>query len=113
MKMEVSATSGKPEIHCSFCNKSQNEVRKLIAGPSVNICDECVETCIDIMADDAAKSEVVSTANETGQLLGRACALCGFPVLVEEALPVVERGFLCRGCVDAIEAAVAEQKLSE
>src|SRR4026208_977973 len=37
---------------CSFCNKDQNDVRKLIAGPTVFICDECVEVCNDIIADD-------------------------------------------------------------
>jgi ATP-dependent Clp protease ATP-binding subunit ClpX len=45
--------SGEPEVlRCSFCNKDQNDVRKLIAGPTVFICDECVEVCNDIIADD-------------------------------------------------------------
>ena len=45
--------SGEPEIlRCSFCNKDQSDVRKLIAGPTVFICDECVEVCKDIIADD-------------------------------------------------------------
>ena len=40
-------------LRCSFCNKDQNDVRKLIAGPTVFICDECVEVCNDIVADDS------------------------------------------------------------
>ena len=45
--------SGEAEVlRCSFCNKDQNDVRKLIAGPTVFICDECVEVCNDIIADD-------------------------------------------------------------
>ena len=45
--------SGESEgLRCSFCNKDQNDVRKLIAGPTVFICDECVEVCNDIIADD-------------------------------------------------------------
>ena len=45
--------SGEGEVlRCSFCNKDQNDVRKLIAGPTVFICDECVEVCNDIIADD-------------------------------------------------------------
>ena len=40
-------------LKCSFCNKDQNNVRKLIAGPTVFICDECVEVCNDIIADDS------------------------------------------------------------
>src|SRR5215470_4339148 len=45
--------AGEAEVlRCSFCNKDQNDVRKLIAGPTVFICDECVEVCNDIIADD-------------------------------------------------------------
>ena len=40
-------------LYCSFCGKSQNEVRKLIAGPSVFICDECIDLCNDIIRDEA------------------------------------------------------------
>lgn len=43
-------------LHCSFCNKTQNEVRKLIAGPSVFICDECVDLCNDIILEEAQAS---------------------------------------------------------
>ena len=39
-------------LKCSFCGKSQNDVRKLIAGPTVYICDECVELCNDIIAEE-------------------------------------------------------------
>ncbi|HEY3487923.1 MAG TPA: ClpX C4-type zinc finger protein, partial [Gammaproteobacteria bacterium] len=39
-------------LYCSFCGKSQHEVRKLIAGPSVFICDECVDLCNDIVREE-------------------------------------------------------------
>jgi ATP-dependent Clp protease ATP-binding subunit ClpX len=39
-------------LHCSFCSKSQQEVRKLIAGPGVYVCDECVALCVDIISDE-------------------------------------------------------------
>ena len=39
-------------LRCSFCNKSQNDVKKLIAGPTVFICDECVDVCNEIISDD-------------------------------------------------------------
>ena len=48
--------SGKQLLHCSFCAKSQHEVRKLIAGPSVFICDECVDLCNDIMREEVQGS---------------------------------------------------------
>ena len=44
----------KPLLHCSFCGKSQNDVRKLIAGPTVFICDECVDLCTDIIREEKA-----------------------------------------------------------
>jgi len=40
------------DLRCSFCNKSQKAVKKLIAGPTVYICDECVDICLDIIAED-------------------------------------------------------------
>ena len=43
-------------LYCSFCGKSQHEVRKLIAGPSVFICDECVELCNDIIREEVSES---------------------------------------------------------
>ena len=39
-------------LHCSFCGKSQREVKKLIAGPNVYICDECIDLCNDIIRDE-------------------------------------------------------------
>lgn len=50
---------GGPEklLYCSFCGKSQHEVKKLIAGPSVFICDECIDLCNDIIRDDAVPEE--------------------------------------------------------
>jgi len=50
----------KPEgegLKCSFCNKSQRDVRKLIAGPTVYICDECVDICLDIIAEEREGEE--------------------------------------------------------
>jgi ATP-dependent Clp protease ATP-binding subunit ClpX len=44
---------GEDMLRCSFCGKSQNEVKKLIAGPTVYICNECIDICIEIISDDA------------------------------------------------------------
>ncbi len=53
----------KNTLYCSFCGKSQHEVRKLIAGPTVFICDECVELCMDIIKEES-KSQI--SKNEEG-----------------------------------------------
>ncbi|WP_374514777.1 ClpX C4-type zinc finger protein, partial [Niveibacterium sp.] len=50
--MAEKKTGGEKLLYCSFCGKSQHEVRKLIAGPSVFICDECIELCNDIIRDE-------------------------------------------------------------
>ena len=42
-------TKDQKKLHCSFCGKNQDEVKKLIAGPSVYICNECVDLCNDII----------------------------------------------------------------
>lgn len=49
-------TESKNTLYCSFCGKSQHEVRKLIAGPTVFICDECVELCMDIIREEGKSS---------------------------------------------------------
>jgi ATP-dependent Clp protease ATP-binding subunit ClpX len=64
----------KNTLYCSFCGKSQHEVRKLIAGPTVFICDECVELCMDIIREENKSSIVksrdgVPTPREINQVL--------------------------------------------
>jgi ATP-dependent Clp protease ATP-binding subunit ClpX len=50
---KLSGTDAKSTLYCSFCGKSQHEVRKLIAGPTVFICDECVDLCNDIIREES------------------------------------------------------------
>src|SRR6186713_2685680 len=57
---KVGASDSKNTLYCSFCGKSQHEVRKLIAGPTVFICDECVELCMDIIREENKSSLVKS-----------------------------------------------------
>jgi len=54
----MSEKNNKNILYCSFCGKSQHEVRKLIAGPTVFICDECVELCMDIIKEESKDSFV-------------------------------------------------------
>ena len=50
----------KNTLYCSFCGKSQHEVRKFIAGPTVFICDECVELCMDIIREEHKSTQLKS-----------------------------------------------------
>ncbi|MDP4918226.1 MAG: AAA family ATPase, partial [Haliea sp.] len=70
-----SGDDGGKLLYCSFCGKSQHEVRKLIAGPSVFICDECVELCNDIIREEVqegnneAKRDNLPTPHEIKTIL--------------------------------------------
>ena len=56
-------TEDKDKLFCSFCGKSQHEVKKLIAGPTVFICDECVDLCTDIIKEESKTSLIKSSKN--------------------------------------------------
>ena len=102
-------------LRCSFCNKEQDEVQKLIAGPAVFICDQCVHVCNDILAADARfaggvgaeAKEPSPTAESTTRIV--TCTLCGMRLPWEEGLPIPERGVLCPGCTGAVETALADK----
>jgi ATP-dependent Clp protease ATP-binding subunit ClpX len=64
---KVGGGDSKNTLYCSFCGKSQHEVRKLIAGPTVFICDECVELCKDIIQEENKSSP---TKSRNGNLIG-------------------------------------------
>ena len=53
-------SGGGSGLVCSFCGKSQREVKKLIAGPNVYICDECISLCNDIIAEETQKDTEVT-----------------------------------------------------
>jgi ATP-dependent Clp protease ATP-binding subunit ClpX len=59
------ASSSEKVLYCSFCGKSQHEVKKLIAGPSVFICDECIELCNDIIRDEVPAESVDPKASKS------------------------------------------------
>jgi ATP-dependent Clp protease ATP-binding subunit ClpX len=60
-KDTTTGESSKNTLYCSFCGKSQHEVRKLIAGPTVFICDECVELCMDIIREENKTTSLKSS----------------------------------------------------
>jgi hypothetical protein len=94
-------------FRCSFCNKSQHEVRKLIAGPTVYICDECVEICLDVInhgsEEETSKSE---QPPETGPQ-SVTCGLCKLDTLFSAALVLPGRGAVCVACASAVVEAVS------
>jgi ATP-dependent Clp protease ATP-binding subunit ClpX len=61
---EKKGSAGEKTLYCSFCGKSQHEVKKLIAGPSVFVCDECIELCNEIIRDELPQSTDTVGKNE-------------------------------------------------
>lgn len=95
------------DVRCSFCKKGQHDVRKLIAGPGVVICDECVEVCNDILADDhrftsAERVDVPDISSSQVEDFPVVCRLCGMQVLAGEALLIEARGMVCAPCAAAV-----------
>lgn len=103
------------KLRCSFCNKRQADVRKLIAGPAVFICDECVDVCVDIIADDerfrdergdaAGRQASSGVPRSRTQMVG--CTICGKAGSFKNMLPIGDRAVLCGACADAVEDALA------
>jgi len=94
------------QLSCSFCAKDQREVRKLIAGPSVHICDECVNLCRDIIAeeiDNDAGAGANSMASKTGSSAERLCGICMEPRETDELVFLPHAAYLCAGCLEAMQ----------
>jgi ClpX C4-type zinc finger len=62
-------TSGLQTLHCSFCNKDKDAVAKIVAGPGVYICDECVNLCQQIIAGEPAREFTARDEQPDGELL--------------------------------------------
>ena len=98
-------------FRCSFCNKSQKEVSRLIPGPSVYICNECVDICIEIIADDAlsqAQQSMHTPVQEHDNIsvAGGPCSMCYVLTPANQCLLIPERGQLCPACLEAIRSAI-------
>src|SRR5256885_695957 len=66
---EKKGSSSEKNLYCTFCGKSQHEVKKLIAGPSVFICDECIDLCNEIIRDEQPSTEGEDVENIIQKLL--------------------------------------------
>lgn len=77
-------------LRCSFCGKSQDEVKKLIAGPSVHICNDCIDICNEIIADDRQASEPATAdapsaetkREDAPSVEWTSCPSCGVPLVL-------------------------------
>jgi len=102
-------TAGTPVLRCSFCNKTQHEVRKLIAGPYLLICDDCVEVCHDIVANDTRSGDAEDPVPWPAEASVIKCALCQLPMGMTDGVAIHARGTICAACVAAVVAAAARR----
>jgi hypothetical protein len=98
-----------PPVSCSFCGKSQDEVRKLIAGQAVHICDECVDLCNDIIAEECereAQEEGAPAAPSASDppVPASNCIVCSLPKELTDLLLLPNAGFVCCSCAEAIRS---------
>jgi len=91
--------TGPPELRCSFCGKEQHRVKRLIAGPTVYICNECVTICDQIVADSETSDRKL--LRESG-----ICSFCQTILPAARMLTVPERGQLCPDCLEATRSAI-------
>ena len=91
---------------CSFCGKEPHEVRKLIAGLAVFICDECVELCRGIIAEEGerdANGAAGSTVSDGNPKAERLCGICMEPRETDELVFLPHAAYLCATCLDEIQ----------
>ena len=93
-------------LTCSFCGKNQNEVRKLIADPTVHNCDECVDLCNDIISEEVESDASVGAKSEGDAKQSRKDGLCGIcmePRETDELIFLPHAAYMCAGCLEDIQ----------
>jgi hypothetical protein len=92
---------------CSFCGKEQRDVRKLIAGPSVHICDECVKLCSGILAEETEQVKAPRPNSKAARVEAteeRLCGICMEARETDELIFLPHAAYMCAGCLEDIQA---------
>jgi hypothetical protein len=95
-------------MHCSFCNKSQFEIERLVAGRSATICDACVRVCLDIVGPEPSPGSLSAPAHHVNWPGGVYCSLC-HDDLEDDAVVVEGRGLICTNCGVRVGEALVRQ----
>ena len=95
----------RPTIRCSFCGKHQDEVRKIIAGPTVYICDECIDLCNDIIAEECDRDESLSASaplHQHSDVEQLKCTSCKQLYKKSDLSNPLNDALLCGSCIDGM-----------
>ena len=101
-----------PVVRCSFCNKSARDVAKMVAGPRVFICSECIDICQDVLEKDlrlGTSFEPAAVEHSEALISGGEairCAVCEAVRPLADSVQIPDRGWLCWKCGVAVRAAV-------
>jgi len=106
-KRNLKGEGQEENLQCSFCQKSHREVKKLVAGPHVHICDECVAMCVDAMASSRTPNPDQASGETAG--IDATCGLCHRGA--ERAFEIPGRGVLCQSCVLAVQSVTVHSLL--
>jgi hypothetical protein len=96
-------------IACSFCGKNQHDVGTLIAGPSVHICDECVDLCDQILTKKNVKESEEAAQPANNSSAERLCGICMEPRETDELIFLPHAAYMCAGCLEDIQAVRDQQ----
>ena len=88
---------------CSFCGKNQDEVRKLIAGHSVHICNECVDMCDEILTKENGDEVEGALKSDGDSNAERLCGICMEPRETDELVFLPHAAYMCAGCLEEIQ----------
>ena len=91
---------------CSFCGKTQDEVRKLIASPTVRICNECIDLCNDIIAEEADDTNDADDVTGDRELR---CSFCGKHEAEVGKLFSGPTVYICKECIDRCNQTIGEE----
>jgi hypothetical protein len=96
---------------CSFCGKERREVGKLIAGPSVHICDECVKLCGGILAEGAEPPQTPAADSKDARDSAEEhlCGICMEAREMDELIFLPHAAYMCAGCLEDIQAVREKQ----
>lgn len=100
-------------MRCSFCSKSDSEVRKMIAGPGVYICDECVDICQEIVNEDV-QTGLSKPVHPSPSYSGYVCSLCRIVNPAEQVTIIRQKKeVVCQACIDAILETIGFKKIKK
>ena len=98
-----------PKPSCSYCGKSQRQVRKLIAGPTVYICDECIKLCNDLLAEPIDPAITPAAPGSRAERSKISCSFCGKNLVEVRRMISSPSAYICNECVGLCNDIISDE----